>query len=68
MCSPNLVFASIVTNLLSHFEIDGEQPSGLADFYRKVFGWKIEQTPGVDYWRIQTGPSGAKALLCLSGR
>jgi len=24
----------------------------LADFYRNVFGWQIEQMPGVDYPRV----------------
>jgi predicted enzyme related to lactoylglutathione lyase len=51
-----------VTNSLTHFEIYGEQPVGLADFYRNVFGWQVEQIPGVDYWRIHPGSSDAKAL------
>ena len=51
-----------MTNSVTHFEIYGERPVGLADFYRNVFGWQVEQMPGVDYWRIQTGSSEAKAL------
>ena len=51
-----------VTNSLTHFEIYGDHPVGLADFYRAVFGWQVEQMPGVDYWRIQTGSSETKAL------
>jgi len=41
-----------VTNSLTHFEIYGTQPAGLAEFYRRVFGWQVEEMPGVDYWRI----------------
>jgi len=49
-------------NSLTHFEIYGEKPAALADFYRSVFGWHIEQMPGVDYWRIQPGTIEAKNL------
>ena len=41
---------------VTHFEIYAEDPAGLAQFYRDLFDWKIEKTPGVDYFRIQTGP------------
>jgi len=51
-----------MTNSVTHFEIYGEQPTGLADFYRTVFGWEIEQMPAVDYWRISTGSADTKAL------
>ncbi len=39
---------------LSHFEIYGDEPDTLADFYREVLGWRIERVEGVDYWRIST--------------
>jgi len=32
----------------THFEIYGEEPGELADFYRNVFGWQIEQMAGVN--------------------
>jgi len=51
-----------MTNSPTHFEIYGEQPTRLADFYRCVFGWQVEQMPGVDYWRIQTGSADTNAL------
>ena len=41
---------------VTHFEIYAEDPAGLAQFYRDLFDWKIEKTPGVEYFRIQTGP------------
>ena len=47
---------------VTHFEIYGDQPPTLADFYRNVFGWQVEQMSGVNYWRIQTGSTEPKAL------
>lgn len=38
---------------LTHFEIYGPQPAGLADFYHSLFGWDIEKMEGLDYWRVQ---------------
>jgi len=49
-------------SLVTHFEIYGEEPDKLADFYRNVFGWQIEQMPGVNYWRIQSGSAESKPL------
>lgn len=51
-----------MANSLTHFEIYGEYPLRLADFYRNVFGWQIEQMPGVEYWRIYTGPAENGAI------
>lgn len=51
-----------MTNSLTHFEIYGEHPAGLADFYRGVFGWQVEQMEALDYWRIDTGSSGTNTL------
>jgi uncharacterized protein len=47
---------------VTHFEIYGEKPAGLAEFYRSIFGWEVEQMPGIDYWRIQTGATEGPAL------
>ena len=43
--------------VLTHFEIYGDEPQKLADFYRELFGWRVERAPGVDYWRIHLGSS-----------
>jgi predicted enzyme related to lactoylglutathione lyase len=41
---------------LSHFEIDGENPDKLVDFYSKTFGWEFTKWDGpFDYWTIKTG-------------
>ncbi len=47
---------------VTHFEIYAEGPAKLADFYRRLFGWQIDQAPGIDYWRIQTGAIDAKVV------
>ena len=49
-------------NSLSHFEIFGDEPEKLADLYSALFGWRVEQAPGVDYWRIQ-GDGGAEQMI-----
>jgi len=51
-----------MTTALTHFEIYGDQPARLAEFYRCVFGWQVEQMEAVDYWRINTGSGEANAL------
>jgi len=39
-----------------HFEIHAERPEKAAEFYTKVFGWKIQKWDGpVDYWLVSTG-------------
>ena len=43
-----------MTGAVTHFEIYAEEPETLADFYRKLFGWRLERAPGLDYWRIET--------------
>jgi predicted enzyme related to lactoylglutathione lyase len=38
-----------------HFEIYGDEPEKLIDFYEEVFGWKFEKWGPMDYWIIRTG-------------
>jgi uncharacterized protein len=49
-------------NSVTHFEVYGDQPAALADFYRDTLGWEIEQMPGVNYWRVQPNSPQAQAL------
>jgi len=49
-------------NSVTHFEIYGEEPARLADFYSAVFGWEIGQMPAIDYWRINVGAAESKPL------
>ena len=40
-----------------HFEILGEHPQALADFYRQALGWEVASWPGGEqtYWLVTTG-------------
>ncbi|CEL24527.1 SRPBCC domain-containing protein [Methanobacterium formicicum] len=39
-----------------HFEIPAEEPERAVEFYRKVFGWKIDKWAGeFDYWLVEAG-------------
>ena len=51
-----------MSGLVTHFEIYGEAPAQLAQFYANLFGWRIEKAPGVDYWRIQTEPKSGNGF------
>lgn len=50
----------MVVQTIVHFEIAAIDPEKLAQFYRRVFGWRIEKAPmpGMEYWLISTGPRG----------
>ncbi len=52
-------------NSVTHFEIYAEHPEKLAEFYHCLFGWQVDQAPGIDYWRIQTGATdNGSGLSC----
>jgi predicted enzyme related to lactoylglutathione lyase len=51
-----------MTSSVTHFEIYAEEPVKLAEFYRALLGWQIEKAPGIDYWRVQAAPAGAKGV------
>ena len=42
-------------NRVVHFEIHASNPDQLAAFYAKVFGWKVNHLPELDYWLLDTG-------------
>ncbi|MGA7223916.1 MAG: VOC family protein [Candidatus Acidiferrales bacterium] len=44
-----------MTSAVTHFEIYGNDLDKLAEFYRQLFGWKIEKLAAIDYFQIQTG-------------
>lgn len=54
-----------MSNSDTHFEIFAEDPAPLAEFYRSLHGWRIEQAPGIDYFVIDTRADGASGI---SGR
>lgn len=43
---------------VTHFELPANDPEKLVEFYKEVFGWKIEKWKGpMDYWLVMTGPT-----------
>ena len=38
-----------------HFEIPSDKPKRAANFYKKVFGWKISNWGGQNYWVVEAG-------------
>lgn len=48
-----------MANQIVFFEIPADDPKKLMDFYRKLFGWRIErQSPQADYWTVVTSEDG----------
>ena len=37
---------------ITHFEIYGDDPQQIAEFYGRIFDWRVERMPGLSYWRI----------------
>jgi uncharacterized protein len=50
----------MVVRTVVHFEIPADDVRRLSVFYRRVFGWTFDRAgvPGLEYWRITTGPPG----------
>jgi predicted enzyme related to lactoylglutathione lyase len=51
-----------MTASVTHFEIYGEDPAKLAEFYKGLLGWQIDKAPGIDYWRINTASGEAHGI------
>jgi predicted enzyme related to lactoylglutathione lyase len=49
-------------NRVVHFEIHAENVSRAVEFYRTVFGWKIEKWGPVEYWAVTTGPDSEPGI------
>ncbi len=45
-----------------HFEIPSQDPERLADFYRKLLGWEIQNWGVVEYWLATTGPDSEPGI------
>jgi len=41
------------------FDIRAANVKRAQEFYGKLFGWRFEQLPGMDYWRIDLGGPSA---------
>ncbi len=51
-----------MSSTCTHFEIFGDEPEQLAEFYRETLGWQIEKMEGIAYWRVSTGAGDGPAL------
>ncbi len=51
-----------MTSQITHFEIYGDEPEKLVDFYAAVFKWRMEKAEGLDYWRIHMDPSNLESV------
>jgi predicted enzyme related to lactoylglutathione lyase len=54
-------------NAVAHFEIYGDDPEKLSDFYKSLFNWTIEPYPGMDYRVIKTVETDARGAATQPG-
>jgi predicted enzyme related to lactoylglutathione lyase len=48
----------MMDHTIVHFEIPANDVEKLRKFYKTLFGWKIEKSPGpIPYWLIETVPA-----------
>ncbi len=48
--------------MVVHFEIPADDPERAQNFYKKIFGWKINAVPGMPYFIINTVESDEKNM------
>ena len=47
-----------MNNPVIHFEMMSKDPAKASAFYKKIFGWKIENVKKLDYRLVETGATG----------
>jgi predicted enzyme related to lactoylglutathione lyase len=45
-------------NPVVHWELMSKDPAKVSDFYAKIFGWKVQHHPELDYRIVETGAQG----------
>jgi predicted enzyme related to lactoylglutathione lyase len=45
-------------NPVVHWELMSKDPAKVADFYAKIFGWKVQHRPEMNYRIVETGGNG----------
>jgi uncharacterized protein len=45
-------------NPVVHFELMSKQPEKVADFYARIFGWKVQHHPDINYRVVETQAKG----------
>jgi uncharacterized protein len=57
-----------MSHTVVHFEIPADQPERAAEFYRELFGWKIDHMGGpMDYWLVNTVPTDPEGMPTEQG-
>jgi len=54
----------VLDRTIVHFEIPANNPEKLSEFYKNLFGWKIEKMSmgDMDYWMIETRAGTAQNM------
>ena len=47
-----------MSNPVVHWEMMSKDPAKVADFYAKVFDWKVKPMPEINYRLVETGGQG----------
>lgn len=42
-------------NPVVHWELMSKEPAKVADFYARIFGWKVNHVPEINYRIVETG-------------
>ena len=45
-----------------HFSLPADNPERARKFYSSIFGWKMDETPGIDYTMVSTGTTDEKGM------
>ena len=45
-------------NPVVHWELMSKEPAKVSTFYEKIFGWKIQHIPEMNYYMVDTGGEG----------
>jgi uncharacterized protein len=54
-------------NSVVHFEIYGDEPDKLAQFYTKLFDWRVQPIPEMDYRMVYTVDTDSKGMPAKPG-
>lgn len=56
-----------MNHTIIHFEIPANDLGMMKEFYSRVFGWKANDVPGMDYAVMHTVPTDEKGMLLEPG-
>lgn len=56
-----------MTGRIVHFEVPYDDAGRAREFYSGLFGWKLEEAPGMDYTMVTTGPVSEQGMSSEPG-